>query len=76
MERSRFTRNSFANEAKVAACSPNGLQEKEIIGNRGSIMEKQAPDLIDFMNNMFFGITTKEKKVYNLTSSDKEDGSA
>ena len=28
------------------------------------------------MNDMFFETATKEKKVYNLTGSDKEDGSA
>lgn len=76
MERTRFNRNSFANEVKVTAGSPNGLQQKKIIGNRRSVVEKQAPDLTDFMNDMFFGTATNEKKVYNLTGSDKEDGSA
>ncbi|KAK1377302.1 Nitrate transmembrane transporter [Heracleum sosnowskyi] len=76
MERTRFNRNSFANEVKVGAGSPNGLQQKKIIGNRRSVVEKQAPDLTDFMNDMFFGTATNEKKVYNLTGSDKEDGSA
>lgn len=76
MERTRFNRNSFANEVKVAAGSPNGLQQKKIIGTRRSVVEKQAPDLTDFMNDMFFGTATNEKKVYNLTGSDKEDGSA
>ncbi|KAL1829103.1 hypothetical protein ACET3Z_007515 [Daucus carota] len=76
MERTRFNRNSFANEAKVATGSPNGLQQKKITGNRRSVAEKQAPDLTDFMNDMFFGTAPKEKKVYNLTGSDKEDGSS
>ncbi|KAL8111562.1 hypothetical protein AgCh_019321 [Apium graveolens] len=77
MERTRFNRNSFANEAKVAAAgSPKGLQQKKITGTRRSVAERQAPDLTDFMNDMFFGTATNEKKVYNLTGSDKEDGSA
>ncbi|KAJ0751092.1 hypothetical protein Hdeb2414_s0026g00678001 [Helianthus debilis subsp. tardiflorus] len=43
--------------------------QKKLAENRrkGSRGQEQAPDIADFMNDMFFGTINNEKKVYNLT---------
>ncbi|KAK1407204.1 hypothetical protein QVD17_38818 [Tagetes erecta] len=43
--------------------------QKKLAENRrkGSRGQEQVPDIADFMNDMFFGTISSEKKVYNLT---------
>ncbi|KAI3673560.1 hypothetical protein L6452_39683 [Arctium lappa] len=66
MDQRRFSK-SVANE---------NLQKKLVENRRkGSRGQEQAPDIADFMNDMFFGAVKNEKKVYNLSggSSDVMD---
>ncbi|XP_071903676.1 uncharacterized protein [Coffea arabica] len=59
MER-KFNRN-LSNNVRGGSL---GLQ-KQVLENRHNRNEN-APDLTDFMNDMFFGTANTEKKVYNL----------
>ncbi|KAL4566630.1 hypothetical protein LXL04_030750 [Taraxacum kok-saghyz] len=47
----------------------NDNLQKKLAENRrkGSRGQEQVPDIADFMNDMFFGAVSNEKKVYNLS---------
>ncbi|CAK9140765.1 unnamed protein product [Ilex paraguariensis] len=60
MER-RFSRN-LSNESRESV----NLQKK-IAETRRPNRPESAPDLTDFMNDMFFGTVNSDKKAYNLT---------
>lgn len=43
--------------------------QKQVLENRHNRNEN-VPDLTDFMNDMFYGTATTDKKVYNLTGAE------
>lgn len=48
------------------------LGQKRVTNSRPK-PHHQAPDLTDFMNDMFFGAVNKDKKAYNLTGNEDDD---
>ncbi|XP_008446103.2 uncharacterized protein LOC103488927 [Cucumis melo] len=48
------------------------LGQKRVTTSRPKT-QQQAPDLTDFMNDMFFGAVNKDKKAYNLTGNEEND---
>lgn len=46
--------------------------QKQLAESRRAWSEN-APDLTDFMNDMFFGTASPDKKVYNLTGDQEDD---
>ncbi|XP_050226039.1 uncharacterized protein LOC126675439 isoform X2 [Mercurialis annua] len=43
--------------------------QKKVVESRRKNKSDKAPDITDFMNDMFFGTLTNEKKAYNLTGN-------
>ncbi|KAE8652599.1 hypothetical protein Csa_014140, partial [Cucumis sativus] len=48
------------------------LGQKRVTNSRPKT-QQEAPDLTDFMNDMFFGAVNKDKKAYNLTGNEDDD---
>ena len=66
-DRIRYRRDTLRRESKGAIT----LQKKLAESTRRKA--EPAPDLTDFMNDMFFGAATADKKAYNLTGIDEDE---
>ncbi|XP_022954466.1 uncharacterized protein LOC111456732 [Cucurbita moschata] len=65
---SRISRENTREMAKLGHI----IVQKRLANSRPKA-QQQAPDLTDFMNDMFFGSVNKEKKAYNLTGDENEE---
>lgn len=65
---SRISRENTREMAKLGHI----IVQKRLANSRPK-SQQQAPDLTDFMNDMFFGSVNKEKKAYNLTGDEDEE---
>ncbi|KAJ8752038.1 hypothetical protein K2173_001064 [Erythroxylum novogranatense] len=52
---------------RVSSRESSLLQQKKLTEPRRSLRADHAPDLTDFMNDMFFGALNSDAKAYNLT---------
>lgn len=65
---SRVSRENSREMAKLG----HKIVQKRLANSRPKA-QPQAPDLTDFMNDMFFGTVNRDKKAYNLTGDEDDD---
>lgn len=63
----------FSRESSRGSKGYSITLQKKIVESQRPNKNKHAPDLTDFMNDMFFGTVDTDKKSYNLTGGRLDD---